>query len=114
MIRDAKYTLNPGQYLSFWIVGMMNEYIGEVITSDPLRVKVQESGPFANLHEDDIIIWEWETAVIQNGSQEETDALFAHHKERKRPYISGLKSLGVTDGELHEILPFSSARGGIC
>jgi len=56
---------------------------------------------FSNLKEGDFIIQERDSAQFQKDCHEDTNVFL----ESGRRVISGLKSLGVTDGKLHEILP---------
>ena len=51
------YTTNIGDYLVIWITGMVGIcYIAEITESNPLKMKVEESGPFAHLKHGDFII----------------------------------------------------------
>ena len=98
---EKKYSTKPGCYLVIMITGMVGSYIAEVTRSNPLRLKVQGGGPLANLKEGDFIIQEGDSARLQKDCREDTNVFL----ESGRRVISGLKSLGVTDGKLHEILP---------
>ena len=77
-------------------------FIAEVLTQEPLTLKICEEGVMAKVK--DFIIWEKETIQFQQ-SNEEAYKLMAKYIEKGFPLLSGLKSLGVEDGKLHEILP---------
>jgi len=98
------YSTEVGRYLVIWITGALNKYIAEVKQEDPLYLKVEEEGPYAYLKGEDFIILEYESNQIQE-SQEAIQKLLKEHKDKSHPLLSGLKSLGVSDGKLHEILP---------
>ncbi|OQA04429.1 MAG: hypothetical protein BWY68_00323 [bacterium ADurb.Bin400] len=99
---DTPYSTEIGQYLVIWITGCTGTYIAEIIQSDPLRLKVMDDGPYANLQGEDFIIRAEESARLQQDDRENT----CHYLQSiKGKVVSGLKSLGVTDGQLHEILP---------
>lgn len=106
---EEKYTTNVGDYLIIWITGDSRKYIAEVTRGGPrkwdLRMKVEESGPYAYLKGGDFIIHEDETAQFQKDHREETDVFLKTEKQTGRKVFSGLKSLGVKDGKLREILP---------
>ena len=83
---------------------MLGTYIAEVIEENPMKLKVQETGPFANLKEgSDFVILTDKSILIQD--EKCTQELLRHQYESGRPLLSGLKSLGVDDGEIHQILP---------
>lgn len=94
---------SPGSYLAIQITGMLGCYIAEVIVQDPLVLKVEEEGPFSRLKSGDYIIMESETKRLQDPKQE--TAVLREAIGRANAYKSGLRSLGVTDGQLHEIGP---------
>jgi len=96
-----EYTTNIGDYLIIWITGCIGRYIAQVTNSDPLQVKVQESGPYASLRDGDFIIQEADTEQFQRDCREDTNVIL----ESGREFISGLESLGVTDNKLRHILP---------
>ena len=99
------YTTSVGDFLVIWITGMLGNYIAEVTQSDPLQMKVEEDGPFAHLKHGDFVILEKETEQFQKDCREDTNVFLESEYKAGRKIISGLKSLGVTDGKLHEILP---------
>lgn len=94
-----------GDHLVIQITGMLGYYIAEVIGTDPVTMKVQESGPFSNLREGDFIICEAETEKLQKDDRDNGSAFLESMVSQGRKVMSGLASLGVTDGRLHEILP---------
>jgi len=103
MNKCLEYTIKPGAYLVVWLIGETRKYIAEVKQVEPLRLKIQESGPLANLKEGDIIVLDEDTAQIQS-DQRRQQKLFMRNKFYGHPLLSGLKSLGVADDKLHEIL----------
>lgn len=98
-----KYTINPGDYLVIWITSCVEIFIAEVIESNPLRMKVMENGPYANLKDGDFIILDADSEQIQKDNRENTNVFLERLQEK--PPFSGLKSLGVGDNQLREILP---------
>lgn len=98
------YTTNVGDQLVIWISAETAKYIAEVTQEDPLRMKVEETGPFANLKDGDFIIKDRDTEVWQEDG-EAKQWMLRTAKELGHPFLSGLHSLGVTDGKLHEIWP---------
>ncbi len=103
------FTTNVGDYLVIWITGEPDMYIAQVTQSDPLRMKVEESGPYANLKDGDFIILQRETAQLQRDNREDTCTFLQAQQQAGCRVISGLKSLGVTDNELHLMLTTSRA-----
>lgn len=95
-------TTNPGDFVITMIDGSTRMFIGEVLTSDPLTIKVQETGVLARVK--DYLIWEKETEKFQS-SEEGAYELMKMYADNGHPLISGLKKLGVEDNELHDILP---------
>ncbi|KKT02775.1 MAG: hypothetical protein UV80_C0002G0242 [Candidatus Peregrinibacteria bacterium GW2011_GWF2_43_17] len=99
------FTTNVGDYLVIWITGEPDMYIAQVTQSDPLKMKVEESGPYASLKNGDFIILRPETAQLQRDNREDTCTFLQAQQQAGRQVISGLRSLGVTDKELHLMLP---------
>lgn len=93
-----------GSHLVIQITGSHETYIAEVTQEQPLCMKVEENGPLANLKDGDYIIMESLTEVIQ-GPDDACTALLRERAERGHPFVSGLRSLGINDDKLHEILP---------
>jgi hypothetical protein len=102
---ENQYSTNVGDFLIIWITGCLSSYIAKVTSSEPLRMKVTESGPFANLKEGDFIIREEDTAQFQKDCREETCVFLEKELKAGRTVGSGLKDCGVKDGELRKILP---------
>lgn len=98
----------PGDLIVIMITGCTGRYIAEVIQEEPLRLKVEESGPYAHLKDGDFIVDEFTSAIVQDENDDETRALLAEAKRRGHPFVSGLKQLGVNDGKMHEMLPATS------
>lgn len=97
--KKFNYSTSPGDYLAIMITGFIKTYIAEVTQLEPLRLKVEESGPLSNLKDGDYIILELESEELQNDCT-------AYLKAKNNPPISGLESLGVPqDGKMYEILP---------
>ena len=99
------YTTQVGDYLVVMITGMLDPYIAEITESEPLRLKVMEEGPFARLQQGDFIVLETHTARLQEDRRNGTDSFLREEHLAGRKVVSGLKSLGVEDGNLREILP---------
>lgn len=99
-----QYSTEIGKLLIIEITGETNKYIAEVIKEEPLWLKVEEEGPYSKLKPGDYIIKEYYTSHLQSG-QHYVGKLLTDAKDRGKPFISGLKSLGVKDGKLHEIWP---------
>ncbi len=97
------YSTEVGKLLVIWLTGATRKYIAEVTQETPLRLKVQETGPYANLKEGDFIILKKESIRAQD--DQESTQLLQEEQERGYPLISGLASLGVKDGKIREILP---------
>lgn len=100
-----EYNTNPGDYLVIQITGCVSPYIAEVIQHNPLHLKVEESGPYANLRGEDFIIMGRESAAVQRDHRDNTCEFLTQIQLRGGKVLSGLYSLGVVDGRLHEILP---------
>ncbi len=98
MEKKFNYSINAGDYLIIMITGFIGVYVAEVTQSEPLRMKVEEHGPLTNLKEDDYIIIESDTEDFQQNYED----YLAIRKPRQ--LLSGLKSIGVTDNNMHEIL----------
>ena len=94
----------PGQHVVIMITGEIPRFIAEVINEDPLILKVQEDGPYAKLKDEDFILCEKETLLAQ-GTEAEQMMLLKSAVGNGHPFVSGLKSLGVTDGILYHVLP---------
>ena len=97
------YSTEIGKLLVIWITSDTKKYIAEVIREAPLRLKVQEAGPYANLKDGDFIILKKDSVRIQDDQMSEQ--LLREQCELGYPLISGLASLGVMDGKIREILP---------
>ncbi len=99
------YTTKIGAYLVIQITGDVRAYIAEVTNVDPLQMKVEEVGPYAHLKRDDFIVQERATAQLQRDHLSGSCAFLEAEQRAGRKVFSGLRSLGVEDGWLHEILP---------
>lgn len=98
------YTTRIGDFLIVWLTGEAEKYLAEVIKEEPLELKIMEEGPLARLKNGDYIIKARDSIAIQ-GDDRGQFAFLHTQKELGRPVLSGLKSLGVTDDQLHEIYP---------
>lgn len=108
MDNKITYTTNVGDHLVIFITGCTDVYIAEVTQSEPLRLKVMEHGPLNKLTIEDAIIHEAETQIAQQDDIDNTCVFLQQRKDKGlKPAVSGLISLGVTDGLLREILPAS-------
>jgi|HubBroStandDraft_2_1064218.scaffolds.fasta_scaffold00002_68 hypothetical protein len=103
-MNPLEYTIAPGKFLAIWITGSAQGYIAEVIQVEPTILKVMESGPLAKLKEEDYIIQRIESATLQRNDKY-AERMLRNRKKQGLPFMSGLKSLGVTDNCLHEIYP---------
>lgn len=99
----SEYSMSVGSLLVIQIVNLRFRYVAKVISEDPLRVKVKETGPLANLKEDDIIVCESETVEAQDESK--NAELLRRFVQNGTPLRSGLKDFGVEDGRFYELLP---------
>lgn len=97
---ETTFTTNSGDYLVIWITGAVSYYIAEVVKSDPLVLKVEESGFYSKLKSGDFIVLADKTVILQ---QSGADSFLESVKESKSKVLSGLKSLGIEDGKLKEI-----------
>lgn len=102
---EKGYTTNVGDYLIVWLTGCIGSYIAQVVQNDPLEIKVQETGPYAHLKDGDFIIREQDTMQAQRDDKEDTCVFLAAEHQAGRRVMSGLESLGVTDGRLRLMLP---------
>lgn len=100
-----QYTTNVGDYLVIWITAMTGTYIAEITQSEPLRMKVEETGPFARLRHGDFIIREADTEQFQKDCENNTNIFLQSEQNAGRKVFSGLKSIDVNDDTLHKILP---------
>ena len=90
------YTTNIGDYLVIWITGMVDIcYIAEITESSPLKMKVEESGPFAHLKSGDFIIKEEYTKMIQEDNRKNGTSFLDKMDKENQKVASGLKSLGL-------------------
>ena len=102
---ENSYTTNVGDYLVIWITGRTQLYIAEVTQSEPLCLKVEETGPFSNLKAGDFILRDEYSEQLQNDCRNDGKVFLESMKNKGIKPLSGLRSLGVTSGKLHEILP---------
>lgn len=109
MNKCLTYIIKPGAYVVVWLTGQTRKYIAEVMQVTPVRMKVVETGPWACLKEEDFIIADEDTMQIQ-GDQKRQNKLLLRYKFYGRPLLSGLKSLGIEDGKIHEIWPDSERK----
>ncbi len=99
----AQISKKVGDLLIIFITGDPQNYVAEVVEEDPLVLKVMEEGLLSRLKDGDFIVREEFTRRLQE-NEESAAALLKERQEYRRPLVSGLASLGVTDGRLHEIL----------
>ena len=92
-----------GSYLVIWITGGVRQYIVEVVEEEPLVLKIEESGPCSRLREGDYIIDETLSERIQKDGDD--TKVLQEAVDRGHPLCSGLRSLGVEDDKIHDILP---------
>ena len=96
-----RFNLDQGSYVIIDIVGSTATYIAEVISEIPLMLKVEENGPYAHLKQGDFIIHDKETKKFQKDYKK----FLKEAQNNNRTIISGLKSIGIKNGQLHEVLP---------
>jgi hypothetical protein len=106
---ERDFNTELGATVVLMVTGDTRKFIAEVTQEDPLRFKVEEEGPYSNLKAEDFIISRVDTIKWQSG-QDSATKMLKEAKERGFPYYSGLKSLGVETGKLHEILPDNKER----
>ncbi|MFA6338716.1 MAG: hypothetical protein WCW87_01495 [Candidatus Paceibacterota bacterium] len=95
---ETKYSTEVGKYLVIHIIGDIHFFIAEVVTKDPLVIKITEEGLLSVLKQGDYVIYESFSADIQNIESQ-------NNVIEKFKMYSGLRSLGVTDGKIYEICP---------
>lgn len=107
MAKKIEYTVKLGAQLIIWITGETRRYIAEVTKVEPLEMKVEEIGVFSRLKDGDYIILAGDSSVWQKGGPGAPGAqeILQGAAKRGRPLLSGLHSLGVESGTLHEIHP---------
>src|SRR6056297_428183 len=94
ILKMRKINFCKGSYLIIDIVGRTDTFIAEVTQESPLRLKVEEDGPFAHLKAGDFIIHENESLELQKDYHK-----FLKEAKKKNQFIvSGLKSIGVKSG----------------
>jgi len=104
-VSEPSYSTNVGDLLVVWLTGMTGSYVAEVTQGDPLRLKVSEDGPLAHLKTDDVIIRGGDSAMLQKDSRDDTGSFLEQEQAAGRKVMTGLASLGVEGGQLHEISP---------
>lgn len=102
---SKKLDFGVGAYLALQIIGNAQKYVGEVVQQDPLVVKVCEDGPYARLKDGDFIILKNDSVIFQSEDNEKIGKLLQKASDSGNPFASGLLSLGITDGCIHEMLP---------
>lgn len=103
--RYGKYSVAKGKFLVIWITGMIGDCIAEITRVKPLKMKVEESGPFAHLRDGDYIIREPQTVEFQADVDNDTNNFLERAEREKFDVITGLHSMGIKDGKLHYIHP---------
>ncbi|MCF6276262.1 MAG: hypothetical protein L3J07_00240 [Candidatus Magasanikbacteria bacterium] len=99
------YTTHEGDFLVVMLVGVIPLCIAEVVESYPLKLKVCEIGPFANLTRSDFIIQPKDTKLLQDDYFKGTDIFLSSVYGVGGKVLSGLRSLGAGGQKLWEILP---------
>lgn len=102
---DKIYSTEVGDLMVVWVMGEPHTYIAEVIKKEPLRVKITEKGPYANLQEEDFIIYDLGTAMLQTDRKNNTNHYLRSEDDAGRIVLSGLKRFGVNDNRCHCLLP---------
>ena len=103
---EPKFSTKPGDLLVIQMTNYAGIYIAEVLQEKPLRLKVEESGPNANLKEGgDFVIDAINSAIIQDEDESKSTALLREFKQRGYPLASGLRRLGVTNHQIREYFP---------
>ncbi len=101
-MKQVEYSTNIGDYLVIWITGCLDMYIAQVVQFEPLRLKVTEQGPYSTLKNGDFVIRDAETALLQLDDKNDTSVFLDQQRALGHKVLSGLRSLGVEDGELYE------------
>lgn len=101
------FATNVGDYLVIQITGCIPDYIAEVTKSEPLQLKVEETGLYTCLKDGDFIVNELDSEAVQEDEKNDTCEYLQSRKDKGwKPCLSGLKSLGMPqDGRLYEVLP---------
>ena len=81
---EHQFTTEAGDFLVVWITGHSGLYIVEVTQSDPLQLKVEETGPFAYLKNGDFIIRERESAQLQQDCRDDTETFLEDQRKAGR------------------------------
>ncbi len=105
MLGRIKYSFSVGSYLIIWIRGENYKFIARVTSFIPLEVEVVEEGEYANLSRNRFDILHEETAQFQKDRREDSNVFLETENLEGRIVVSGLRSLGITDDKLHEIIP---------
>lgn len=100
---EFKCSTKVGSLLIIQITGRGGNYVAEVIEEEPLRLKVTEAGSFSNLKNEDFVIRENESCLAQD--ENSSQKLLSDAVLKGNPLLSGLASLGITDGTIHELFP---------
>lgn len=93
-------TYKVGELVVLWITGMTPLFIGKISLEEPLRIKVTEEGPMANLKEGDFIIREIHTRLFQYDQKSGTHHFLMGCRSRGQKVGTGLSEMGVTDNSL--------------
>lgn len=101
---EEKFSKKKGSLLVVWLSGSTSKFVAEVIEEYPLKLKIQEEGPWSSLKDGDFIILERETIIIQKDDNN-TQELLKKAVDEGKPFVSGLKRFGIIDDMLYEILP---------
>ena len=108
----GKYSVAKGKFLVIWITGMIGDYIAEITQKEPLKMKVEESGPFAHLRDGDYIICASQTIEFQADVDSDTNNYLERADRDKVDVTTGLHSMGIEDGKLHYIHPPEKMKEG--
>jgi hypothetical protein len=103
---------NPGDLVILRVSGDPQAYIGEVIKVEknkPIRIKISDTGPYANLKPGDFII-DSRTSHIYTEALANNSTAMSEFLERNKTLKveSGLAKLGVNDGNI-QIIEFTEA-----
>ncbi len=92
IVSEKTYTTNVGDFVVCWLTCRTCAYVAEVTKSKPLRLKVEERGPYANLKDGDFGIFEEETALFQKDRREGTEVFLEREARAGRKVFTGLSA----------------------
>ena len=102
----AKITYNVGDLFVIWLVHtriFIGKCIAELVQTEPLILKAEETGEFCRLTQKDFVLWHRETMEIQGDEKIALKKLLKEEKIKNKNVFSGLKRLGVKKGKIKKL-----------